>query len=638
MSALWYREARDIDYVLNATTPLVLREAPNKQDATLNGGSYLLSSNQTRNLFISDLYDISLQNWLYGATIEITQSAVMPAWTKDVWSFLPRGYLKSEDSAMLTHIPETYSADPSLWLTKIDLQNWLRDNKTGNSLWNKTNSPSGLDYGYILRNVTEATFNMEWSDCCANQTFQGAGSATVGYWSNANGPILTSTWIDGYPVEGHYTPYYTEDNNLISPPEATKNPVSIVGPLKPELFVWQEPPRMAAISCEPRIEEAEATITVEIDTGLIRDYEITGTLRNPTGAWTYPYTQENLTTTKFIWQSDDDDKQEYQEAFTRVNASWGYIFRDALMNSGQQDDWFRFQERGLNVDLMSYSMLSLVNNDEEALRSPNTRMDTADRTFAIFFKHFACFNVTESKGGYVFVPKDFNSQDSPDLANATLSTPVEELRMSPAAAILSMSILVFLIIITTIMYTANRKEYKAIPRDVSTLASILGWVYASDRLLSWSEQAPPSQPWYRALFSRPSTFAAHQRAKMGPFTDSRGMKRWGIELVDDDTTKNTQVSEENDARYGAITAGEWLELSEPRRPSAIDNRDDGDLSAREKLLQASDTENETVGVAKECRNVSESEPEPGPDDRLKGLQGRRRKFSDSDTRSSLAQA
>ncbi|KAI4726287.1 hypothetical protein E4T49_05920 [Aureobasidium sp. EXF-10728] len=618
MSALWYREVRDIDYALNATTPLVLREAPNKQDATLNGGSYLLNSNQTRNLFISDLYDVSLQNWLYGATIEITQSAATPAWSKDVWSFLPRDYINSEDTrrfrngdahgrnitmpttalrASLVCSPETYSVDPSLWLTRIDFRDSLRDNKTGNPLWNKTNSPSGLDYGYILKNVTDATFNMESINCCTNQTFQGAGSAAVGYWSNANGPTLTTTWIDGYPVEGHYTPYYTEDNNLISPPEATKDPVSVVGPLKPELFVWQEPPRMAAISCEPRIEEAEAMITVEIDTGLIRDYEITSTLRNATGAWTYPYTQENLTTTRYTWQSDDDDQKEYQEAFTRVNASWGYVFWDALIHSGQQDKWFRFQDRGLNVDLMSYSMLRLVNNDKEALLDPNTLMETADRTFAIFFKHFACFNVTKHKEGYVYVPTDYNSRDTPDLASATLSMPVEELRMSPAAAILSMSILVFLIITTTIMYTANRKEYKAIPRDVSTLASILGWVYASDRLLSWSEQAPPSQPWYKALFSRPSTFAAHHRAKMGPFTDSRGMKRWGIELVGDDFTENTPVSDENDARYGAIMAGEWLKLRETRGQSAIDNRDDWDLCARERLLQSSDTENEIVKSA-----------------------------------------
>ncbi|CAD0087627.1 unnamed protein product [Aureobasidium vineae] len=606
MSALWYREVRGIVYALNATTPLILRETPNTQNATLNDESYLLSANETRKLFISDLYHISLQNWLYGATIEITQSAATPAWSKDVWSFLPRSTTNSMNSARLHTIdahtrnitmpttalrasltcrPETYPADPSLWLTKIDFQHSDRDNETGNPLWNKTNSPSDLEYGYILKNVSGATFNLESIDCCANQTLGGTGSANVGYWSNANGPILTSTWIDGSPIEGHYTPYYTENNNIDTLPEAAnKDPVAIVGPLKPELFVWQEPPRMVAISCEPRIEEAEAMITVEIGTGLIRDYEITSTLRTATGAWTYPYTQENLTRTSITWESDYDDRQEYEETLTRVNASWGYIFLDALVNSGQKDEWFRFQDRGLNVDLMSYSMSSLANNDQEALLDPKTLMEKADRTFAIFFKHFACFNVTEHKGGYVYVPMDFNSQDTSDLANAILSMPVEELRMSPAAAILSMSILVFLIIITIIMYTTNRKGYRAIPRDVSTLASTLGWIYASDRLLACATQSED-----------------------GTFTDSSGTKRWGIELVDVTAVHIMTDETGKDTKHDEVTAGEWLELYEIRHSATDDIREDPAPGAHERLLQSSDTENEAVGSGEECLKA----PEPG---------------------------
>lgn len=102
-------------------------------------------------------------------------------------------------------------------------------------------------------------------------------------------------------------PYYTENNSISTPLESSpKDPEVIVGPLKPELFAWQESPQMTAISCGPHIEEADAIATVDIKTGLIEHYEIIGSLRNATEAWSYPYTQENLTRTDIMLDSDGD--------------------------------------------------------------------------------------------------------------------------------------------------------------------------------------------------------------------------------------------------------------------------------------------------------------------------------------------
>jgi uncharacterized protein YjaZ len=72
---------------------------------------------------------------------------------------------------------------------------------------------------------------------------------------------------------------------------------------------------ISAISCGPQIEEAEATVTVNIVTGLVENYEITSTMRDATGAWTYPYTQENLTRTNGFL-----DSNEILEKYIRVNA------------------------------------------------------------------------------------------------------------------------------------------------------------------------------------------------------------------------------------------------------------------------------------------------------------------------------
>ena len=76
---------------------------------------------------------------------------------------------------------------------------------------------------------------------------------------------------------------------------------------------------MAAISCEPHIEEADAMVTADIKTGLVEHYEITGILRNATEAWSYPYTQENLTRTNAVLDADDN-QHDSTEKYIRVNA------------------------------------------------------------------------------------------------------------------------------------------------------------------------------------------------------------------------------------------------------------------------------------------------------------------------------
>jgi hypothetical protein len=144
-------------------------------------------------------------------------------------------------------------------------------------------------------------------------------------------------------------------------------------------------------------------------------------------------------------------------------------------------------------------MLQRADNDQQTLLDPYTLIDTANQTFGIFFKHFACFNVSETLGGYVYDERSLDHWTDDWIracggpVNATLSTPVDELRMSPAAAILSMTILVILIIVTIMIYTTNRRQYKAIPRNVDTLASTLGWIYASKRLLAWAAVTPASE-------------------------------------------------------------------------------------------------------------------------------------------------
>jgi hypothetical protein len=225
---------------------------------------------------------------------------------------------------------------------------------------------------------------------------------------------------------------------------------------------------------------------------------------------------------------------------------------------------------------MSYSMLQLANNNKQALLDPQTLMDTANQTF-------------DWIGAYG-VP-----------VNATLSTTVAELRMSPTAAIMSMTILVFLIIVTIIVYTANRKEYKAIPRDVDILASTFGWVYASKKLLAWAAIAPQSEPY---LFSRRPSSTMLQKARMGPFKDSDGNEHWGIELVDTDLTGSMFSGEGKNAMGKSVSAGESIELQTRKPIDTSDSRGSKAQGVHERLLDPSVAGFEaTVGAEESSDNL-----------------------------------
>jgi hypothetical protein len=245
----------------------------------------------------------------------------------------------------------------------------------------------------------------------------------------------------------------------------------------------------------------------------------------------------------------------------------------------------------MNVDLMSYSMLQLAENDQQALLDPEILMATANQTFGIFFKHFAYFNLAEQLGGYVYDTPILDRRTSGwvgaygGLVNATLSTLVDELRMSTAAAILSMTILAFLIVVTIIIYATNRKEYKAMPRDVDTLASIFGWVYASKRLLEWAAIEPQDGPDINP--TRPATL---QKARMGHFKDSDGNEHWGIEIVDEYLVESMPGSERKDASRDTVSGIESIELQPMKHPDPHDDGEGTNQGARQKLLGSSDSE------------------------------------------------
>jgi hypothetical protein len=125
---------------------------------------------------------------------------------------------------------------------------------------------------------------------------------------------------------------------------------------------------------------------------------------------------------------------------------------------------------------------------------------------------------------------------------ATLSIRADVLVISPVAIFLCIGILAFLIISTCVIYLINRRYFKLLPRDVILPASVLGFVYGSEKLKAWVEQ----QDELGSLdYGSRARFRWHGKAKaeeevqsrkeevlveMGYFIDSAGKQRWGIEL------------------------------------------------------------------------------------------------------------
>ena len=207
---------------------------------------------------------------------------------------------------------------------------------------------------------------------------------------------------------------------------------------------------------------------------------------------------------------------------------------------------FNFETTGVNMDFMSYSAYALVEKDPLALLDPERLYAVSNEVFSTFFQHFVADNVTAEDGSYGFQPinatvpaglgpianeyengsaayQDRNPAHhlSPTI-NARMQIGIEELHMSPTAVYICLVILAFLAATTIWIYTRHQQYFKALPRDVDSLASVLGFVYGSPRLLEWVEEHKHEKDWGVKKGGREPV------ARMGWFESSK----WGIELLD----------------------------------------------------------------------------------------------------------
>lgn len=243
---------------------------------------------------------------------------------------------------------------------------------------------------------------------------------------------------------------------------------------------------------------------------------------------------------------------------------------------------------GLNIDFMSYAAYSRAGFNPDALLDPKTLLETSQKVFSTFFKHFAHHNVSQEHGGWVYQHvgeqlsvnspmSNMQTQLTSDGAVApkfedvvrntsqstavTLSRQVEVLKMNMIAFRVATSILVWLITTIIIFTSVQRKYYGDMMRNIECIADILVLIAGSDRLLATiKEQGIDTILKEDTILTR-----------LGWFRDTDGMMRWRIEVVDSAQVRLQPIR--LGPYYTSIPATDGEEVHDPTSDSVIPSQE-----------------------------------------------------------------
>ncbi|KAI1412285.1 hypothetical protein F5Y13DRAFT_163244 [Hypoxylon sp. FL1857] len=584
MSSIWRRGPGSLPFQVDIQRQLELRRVPRLSDATLQFTSHAGNYKQTA---LASLFSNMRTSWIYGAAVQISLNGSEPPWSSDGWSFVPYNFATVpqtdvQNTGNVTMAPMTtmnvtvetsgirarLECSPYEHLNLVDSKNWLTEwDLTNTSQWNHTLSSNTLKRGFELGlsdpgdntllfldnnasmtgNYTTFFVNNKRFQCCQNITDGQIGSSSVGYWSPnlRNGSYypdfatswpanFTVKWIRGRPVEGYSEKYSSESEHTGSGPHR---------------LMFAEKPQMAALNCMPIIETANASVTVSTDDSHVISFDLIDEPQSDPYAWSDDFKQHKS------YEGLCEGPQCGNIYSINITTSHGILFVTGLLGAADLNDFvgtnidtydiqsenigdqtFNIREPGLNVDLMTYSMLSLVNYDHDALLDLNTLERTAQQTFTALFQNFASNNVSFETGGYVFqplneaLPADLDTPrkraDTPPADHTVtlkVSRPVELLQMSQPAAWVCMIILAYLIVASVILAFASRRYTKMLLRKVDSIADVAVLMAGSERLLNLAREK-----------SMKDLKKDHvTKARLGWFTGADGTRRWGIEIVGD---------------------------------------------------------------------------------------------------------
>lgn len=581
MSALFERETRNVNQQVYIPRSLEMRQVPLITEVNFTNDA---STPNPNFLVLNNLYLDSSKNWLYGAGIQHSYNGSQLPWTMDGWSFLPvdlssitndistrsssnapandktvvSGNVTISTSAIRARLDCTAIdeiANVSSWITPTPLSNkdelypedeWAQINETGkvNSYRLRQRIFVGTDsQTTIISRMKEAT-------CCSNGTRVDPQRAIMGYWSPVY-PANSAPSKYDFPYDSQSWPLSITTKWLIGTAFNLTQGTSTLRKL-----YFSEIPRLQAARCDPIIETVEATVTLDKDTSNVLSYKIEGIATAADMAWRDVFTQHESNPKMRLNTSSSQ--------LMNITASFGVLFLDSLLGTadrtggGEMENTeenafsFRDQNKGISMDLMTYSMYTLADKDPEALLNFTTLARHADRTFQTFFQHFVNNGLSLRKGGFAYQPIGDNSMEGigqslgvnntivPDkqfpvlntsrTITASLSHRIRVLHMNVTATYLSTAILIWLIFTALVVTCLQRKYTSFMNRDVQLIADMLVLVAGSDNFLELVAEKGVELKRNRDI-----------NTMLGWFKDRHGEVRWGIEVV------------------GGVNAVEWVD-------------------------------------------------------------------------------
>jgi hypothetical protein len=196
-----------------------------------------------------------------------------------------------------------------------------------------------------------------------------------------------------------------------------------------------------------------------------------------------------------------------------------YESRSPFEFENLQDERFNIRDnnKGLNMDLMSYSNLFQANMDPIALLDPETLLNYTQHTFQTFFQHYA--SRTKWTDGTMMAWEKVQGQQ----VEVITSERIEHLAMTPSATWLSLVIIFILMLILAILTATLKIVYPrtVLKHKIECLADTLVLIGGSQGLLDYAERYDIDE------FRRSGL-----KTRLGWFRDENGITRWGIEVVD----------------------------------------------------------------------------------------------------------
>ncbi|KAF2437904.1 hypothetical protein P171DRAFT_477814 [Karstenula rhodostoma CBS 690.94] len=519
------------------------------------------------NAVLSSIYSGSSYNWLYRATIQLSLGGPQLAWTRDEWNFIPVDI--STASPAINDNPAVVNstnnrlglstnvtlqttamrawlechqideiANRSTWLSNITAQDLPPDVTTGDF-------KSGYQFNhFVFENTTSSTpiLGQDRSiQCCMNGTTSNPQDAVIGYWSPLQKSLHPDWAAIGHPYQDRSWPLPFVTKWIVGEPIALRN-------YNRDIILYKDPPVLQAALCQPVIDTAEATVTLDAESHIVYSYELLREPESLQSAWSDVFVRHDIS----------DSGSHYTTNYTgplNMTTSFGVLFADAMFGSGDRsplgnavedldDNTSNIREPSLgqNMDLMTYSMFAIADKDPQALLNYTALTTYANRTFQTFFQHFVNERLTVSEGSWAYqklgdtsleglgqavdengtaiAERVFIRPETNPTVTASVSKRIQTLHMNSVATYLSAGLIIWLIATTAIVTWLQRRYTGSMLRNVELIADVLVLVAGSENFLSLVQE--------RGLDLKRDTEA---KTMLGWFKDRDGEVRWGIEVV-----------------------------------------------------------------------------------------------------------